>query len=78
MGEPDHRDFDIISHTRFLEIFSESTVYKSNGGKVLHAAESEILELGEEGGDVAEGVGGADAGEDTGVVYYGEDFGGLC
>lgn len=77
MRKADHLEFGIITRSGFFEILAESSVDYSDGGKILCSAESEVSELLEEGGDVAEGVGGADAGEDARVFGYGEDLGGL-
>ena len=75
--EPDHLDFLLETHACFFEVGAEVAVDEADGGEVLDAHETEGLEVGEEFGHRAEGVGAADASEDGGVGYDGEDFVGL-
>ena len=58
----DHGHFGAVGHARLLEVFPEIAVDQADGGEVLDAGEAEGAEVGKEGGDVAEGVGAADAG----------------
>lgn len=75
--EPDHLDFLLEAHACFFEVGAEVAVDQADGGEVLDADEAQGFEVGEEFGHCAEGVGAADAGEDGGVGYDGEDFVGL-
>ena len=74
VGGFNHGDFLVVAHACFLEVLPEGAVDEADGGEVLDAGEAEGFQVSEEGGDVAEGVGAADAGEDGGVGDDGEDF----
>lgn len=75
---PDHVDFQVVSHARLLEIGPELPVDEADGGEVLHAGKAQVAQLLEKGGNVAEGICAADAGDDWCVLDDGEDFICLC
>lgn len=74
----DHVDFQVVSHAGFLEIGSELAVDEADGGEVLDTGKAQVAQLLKKGGNVAEGICAADAGDDWCVFDYGEDFICLC
>ena len=73
-GFSDHVDLEIVRHARLLKVGAERPVDQTHGGEVLHAGKAKIAQLGEKGGDIAEGVCSADTGEDGCVFDHGEDL----
>ena len=74
MSCANHLDFEIVAHSRLLEVRTEDTIDKTDCGKVLYTAESEGLQLLEKMWDRAKGIRATDTREDTCVFHHWEDF----
>ena len=75
-GHGDHVDLVVIAHSGFFEIGPEGAVDQAHGGKVLNAREPGGLYAVKELVHQAEGVGGADPGQNGGVPDHGQHFAG--
>lgn len=77
MSSPNHLDFSVVGHARLLEILPKHAVDQAHSREVLHPTEPHLFQLLQEIGHDTEWIRATDAGQNPGVLNYGEHFVGL-